>query len=448
MTAVSTSASRSANVAPGSASGSDGHVLTRGFYQLTLVATFLTTAEIQLRALPGLPGVSMLELVVAPVLLCVIAELLYRPVLRTRARALYRRNRAVVWYAGYAAVASLAGLTRTTDTLKSCHDLFIALALYTLVGLVIDDRARMTRLLAAALAGAMVNVGLAMLQIVFGGPYPVPMSANIESKLDIAGEVATTVPTGLFNHPNALAVCLLPVVLFLLAATGAGLRTSPRRGLVMAALLAPTLLVFEKTYAKGAYAWLGVGGCFLVLPRRFDRHRAWLAMVVSIAGIVALTWFSIDAFIEGDLAFGTIVSRIELWLATVDIVRSDSFVTVFGSGGSQLARHTVTFEYPNAHNAWLDQALTYGVPALALYLAAYLASFRSLARWIRSAPAGSRYVALATCASLVAILGESFFEPTNHGILFQAQLLLMFAIAASPAWHPAQPAPRPESSTP
>ena len=201
----------------------------------------------------------------------------------------------------------------------------------------------------------------------------------------------------------------------------------------MAALLALVLVVLERTYAKGAYAWIAMGACFVILPRRFDRHRVWLAVATSIVGIAALTWVSLDAFLEGDPGLGTIVSRIELWIATLDILGSDGFVAVFGGGGAQLSGRTITFEYTNAHNAWLDQALTYGVPALLFYLGAYLAAFRSLTRRIRSEPHPARTLAVATFAALVAILGESFFEPTNHGILFQAQLFLLFAVAGSSA---------------
>lgn len=421
----------------GLATGSDGRVLPTGYYQLALVAAVLATTEVRLRASASLPSVSLLELVVVPTFLCLIAEILCRPRLRARAGVLYARNRAVVWYGGYAAAAAFVGLLRTSNTLQSFHDLFVVLGLYALIGLTIDDLARWRGLLAAAMTGAMINVGLGLSQVAIGGPYVVPLSKNIDAKLDLAGEAAANLPTGLFNHPNGLAMFLLPVVLFLLVAGWAGFGESLRRRPRMAAVLAPTVLVLHMAYAKGVYAWLAVGVGFLVLPRRFDRHRVWLAVVVVIGGIATLTWYSLDAFLEGDLVFGTIVSRIELWLGTLDILGSDTFVAMFGGGGPQLAGQTFgTFEYGNAHNAWLDQGLSYGLPALILYLAAYLTAFRSLAGWIRSEPHATRSLALATFASLTAILGESFFEPANYGTALPAQLFMLFAVAATvPASH-------------
>jgi O-antigen ligase len=305
------------------------------------------------------------------------------------------------------------------------------MALYALVTLTVDDRARLRGVLAAALVGAIGNVGSAVLQIAAGGPYLVPLSKAIDAKLDLSGEAASSLVTGVFSHPNAFAVYLMPVVIFLLVATWVGFGEVRRIRPVMVAVLAPSLVVLDLTYAKGVFAWLAAGIAFLVLPRRFDRYRVWLAAAAAVGGIVALTWFSIHAFLEGDLVFGTIISRIELWLATWNIVRTDPFVAALGNGGALLAHQPlVTIDYTNAHNAWLDQALTYGVPALVLYLATYLTALRSLARMIQSAGHPMRAIALASFAALVAILGESFFEPTNHGIVLQSQLLLAFAIAA------------------
>jgi hypothetical protein len=431
MSARGGSVPRWADAPSTSKSASDDRVLTSGYYQLTLTATILAGAEVRVHASGSLPSVSLLEIVVVPAFLCLLAEILYRPRLREHARVLYGRNRLVVWYGGYAAVASIVGLVRTSDTLQSFHDLFVALGLYALVALTVDNLTRLRGLLAAALAGAMINVGLSLLQIGLGGPYLVPLSKNIDAKLDLAGEAAAKLPTGLFSHPNGLAMFLLPVVLFLLVAAGTSFGTSVRRGPRMVALLAPALVVLDMTYAKGVYAWLAVGACFLVLPRKLDRHRAWMALAVVIGGITALTWYSLDAFVEGDLVFGTIVSRIDLWLATLAVLRADAFVAVFGGGGAQLAGQTLgTFEYGNAHNAWLDQALTYGVPALVFYFGGFVSAFRSLARRIRFEPRAVRSIALATFVSLVAILGESFFEPANHGIALQAQLFTLLAIAA------------------
>jgi O-antigen ligase len=184
------------------------------------------------------------------------------------------------------------------------------------------------------------------------------------------------------------------------------------------------------TYAKGVYAWLAAGMLFLVLPRRLAGWRFWIALVAPLVGITLLVWLAIDAVLRGDLQYGTIISRLELWFSAIDILQSDRFVLVLGSGGPQLlSKAIVSFDYPNPHNAWLSQALTYGAPALVLYLAAFVSAFGSLARQLRWGDGVTTTVGVAAMASLMALLGENFFEPADRGSTYQAQLLLLFAVA-------------------
>jgi hypothetical protein len=404
---------------------------TPGFYALTLVATLLSTTELRVRPVPLLPSFATAELVIYPVVLCLMAEAMLRPRLAAHLGALLRANRPLVWYVGYAALASVLGLARSSDSLQACKDLVAAFGLYTLVLVTVDSHQRLLGVLAAYLGGAALHLGLAILQAGGGGPYPVALSENIEAKLDFAGNVVTNIPTGLFAHPNGLAILLLPVALFTAAAAWPGFGRTRRPGLVMACALVVTLFVLKASYVKGVLAWLAAGVVLLVLPRRFDRWRAAIAVGVVVSGITALTWMSLAAFLDGEALFGTIVSRVELWLAAVEVLRSDGFTQLLGSGNALLEHQDlITFEYPNAHNAWLNQALSYGLPALALYLAAFWVALRSLAHQIARSSAPSRPVALAALASLTALLGESFFEPTDRGVVFQAQIFLLFAVAA------------------
>lgn len=404
---------------------------TPGFYTLTLLATLLSTTELRLRPVPALPSFALVELVIYPVVLCLLAEAMLRPRFAAHLRALHRANRPLVWYVGYAALASFLGLSRSSDSLQACKDLVAAFGLYTMVLVTVDSHHRLLGVLLAYLGGASLHLGLAILQGEGGGPYLVPLSENIDAKLDFAGNFATNIPTGLFAHPNGLAMLLLPVTLFTAAAMWPGFGRARRFGPIMAGTLVVTLFVLKTTYVKGALAWLAAGFVLLVLPRRLDRWRAAIAACAVVGGIAGLTWMALAAFLDGEHVFGTILSRVELWLAAIDVLRSDGFTQALGSGNGLLAHQDlVTFEYPNAHNAWLNQALSYGIPALVLYLAAFWVGLRSLAQQVARSPSPERSIALAALASLAALLGESFFEPTDRGVVFQAQIFLLFALAA------------------
>ncbi len=404
--------------------------LTAGFYQLTLLGALLSTVEVRLRVTQGLPSLSVAELVVLPVLLCVLVELSLRPRLTARFAWLYRQNRPLAWYAGYAGMAAVVGLSRSGDGLSAFHDLLCALSLYALIALTIDTHARLLGLLLVNLAGVLLSVGFGLLQITTGGPYVLPRSEIVDGKLDLAGNVAQIVPTGLYAHPNAF-VMLIPVVLFLLVAMARGLGHRRRHAAVLLGVIGAMFVVLGMAYVKGVYAWLLAGVAFLLLPRPFDRLRFCIAVFVPVAGIVALIWISVDSFLEGESVFGTVVFRLALWLTSLEIIASDGFVAVVGSGITQLPnRLFAVFEYPNAHNAWLNQALTYGVPALVLYLAAIVRALRSLSVRVRLDRHPSRTVALAAMASIMAVVGDSFFEPLDRGVMYQAQLFTLLAIAA------------------
>jgi hypothetical protein len=403
-------------------------LLPAGFYHLTLIATLLSVAEVRLRLLPWLPSSSLYELIVIPTILAMITEMVVRPRLAARL-GIYRQNRPLVWYVGYAGFASVVGLVRSSDSLQAFHDLFPAFALYALVLVTVDSRARLIGLLATSLAGAIPALGLALLQHATGGFYLIAPSESTEGKLDLVGEATLNAPTGLLTHPNSLAHYLLPIVIFLAMGAWRGFGKAPRPSLGL--VLAAALLVLDSTNAKGVYAWLAAGLVFLALPRPFERWRLWIALIAPLVGIILLISLSLHFFLQGDTKYVTVIDRLELWFSAIDIIRSDSFVSVLGSGGPQLhSMRSVGFEYANAHNTWISQALTYGVPALAFYLAAFGNAFRSLAQRISSGRGPTRAIALATMASLMALVGENFFEPADRGSTVQAHLFLLFAVAA------------------
>jgi hypothetical protein len=278
----------------------DRCALPAGFYHLTLVATFLAGADIRLRPVPGLPNFSLLELIVIPTALAMIMEMMLRPRMAASVR-IYRRNRPLAWYVGYAGFASVVGLARSSDSLQAFHDLVPAFALYALVVVTVDTRARLTGLLVTCLAAAISCLGLALLQLATGGFYIVSRSENIESKLDLVGEAVSHAATGLLAHPNGLALYLLPVALFLVVGAWRGFGTHRRSSPALAIVLIATIIVLNLTYAKGVFAWLVAGVLFLALPRRLDRGRVWFARIVPVVGNAVLVWRSVDAFLQGEL---------------------------------------------------------------------------------------------------------------------------------------------------
>ena len=260
--------------------------------------------------------VTLQQLIAYPVAACLVVETMLRPRLSAEMLCLYRVNRPMSVRRAWSDRGRLR-CPRLGRGAASIQGLFPALVLYGLIFLTIRTHRRVVCLLLANLAGALVNIGLAMSQIATGGPRPIPLSQNIEAKQDLAGNLVEQAPTGLFNHPNGLAIFLLPVALFLLVAAWPGLKQPRRVRFAMLGLLVVTLFILKMGYVKGVYAWLGAGVAFLALPRRIDPWRLAIAIAMVVIGIVVITWLSIHAFVEGEVIFGTVLTRIELWLAAV-----------------------------------------------------------------------------------------------------------------------------------
>lgn len=402
--------------------------MTPGFFQLTVLLAFAATVPLH-----GRVGIwlGLGDLFAYPAGICLLIEIACVESVRARFVEVYRKNRYVYWYVLWAGIAAVIGTLRTTDTLKTFKDLLPGIVLYTLIGMTVDTLPKLRTLIYAVLTGIVVQVVLAIPQALFGGPYLMPTSPGLEAKLDVGGNELGATAVGLFGHPNGLGFFLMPFTLFFLAWLWQT-RAKPNRWLLL--LLVIDLWLLRILQVKGTYAFLAVGLLVMAWPARWERKR-WIGALAMIpAAVGAIMWFSINQFVSGQEAFGTLVSRLELWNRALDVTLQDRFTQLFGSGYALFQNAPiVVFDYPNAHNAWLNQILSYGLPALACYLAAFVVAIRVLATAIGTAHERARVILLAGMASLVAILGESFFEPVDIGDLPTLVFLLLAGAIALPA---------------
>jgi hypothetical protein len=398
--------------------------VTVGFYYLCVLLALCVTLPFRVRA--GM-SVAPSDLVAFPAAACLVIEAMRSPRVRARLSDLHRVNHVVYWYIGWTLLAAVLGLARSTDVAQNVKDLVPSFVLYTLVGLTIDRPQRLRALVFATATGIACHVGLAAVQGVFGGPYLVATSPGLESKLDLSGEFLTNIPVGLFPHPNALAVFLLPVALVLFALARPARRW---RWLIVPALLV-VLFVLKLAQVKGVYAYLAVGVALTMLPRSWERARMSLGIALPAAAIVGITWYTVMRYLAGDAEYATLITRLELWNHAIEIIRHDTFTQLAGNGYPAFGMTVVgTFEYPNAHNAWLNHVLSFGLPGLALYLGLFVGGMRLAARKLRETEGAMRGAFLACFAAFAAMLGEYFFEPSDRGEVFSSQLMLLLALVA------------------
>jgi O-antigen ligase len=167
----------------------------------------------------------------------------------------------------------------------------------------------------------------------------------------------------------------------------------------------------------------------MLLPRFMEKWRLTAAIVLPLVAIVVIMWFTIRAFLGGEATYGTLVTRLELWNRALGTISSDVFTDVIGNGYPAYSTTVITFDYPNAHNAWLNHVLSFGFIGLALYLGCYVSALRRACRALVTAEHPARLWLLAATSSLAALLGENFFEPTDRGDIYPTQLFLIVCLA-------------------
>ncbi len=406
-------------------------------YHLTLLVVVAATVDYRFFAdVPGLPSITLLEIAALVAVILSTALLRGRPGIRQRAYRVVRSNQMVFGYLGWITLAALVNLAWSSVPAATLKDLLAGFILFLLVAVSVRGANEARGVLAIYLLGAMVQVVLASAQVMFGGPRPVPVAEVAAYKQDVLGggvlDVETVV-TGLFMHPNGLALFILPAALLILAQVSYGHVSLPKRlGLVF--MLALSLFALWHTQAKGAFAWLVIGVMVLSLPNAMAPWRAPAGWTGLLGGIVVIILASMWLYQEmGQL--GTVVSRIQLIAAALAVLEDNMLVLTIGGGSDHMYAYSNVFsnmEYASSHNTYLDQALLFGLPGLLFYLGILLSALRRVAAAPQQ-PFDGRWQMIRRFlhAALIALLGAFFFEPGLFGSHLQAIFFLFTGLIAA-----------------
>ncbi len=406
-------------------------------YTLTVLLIFGVTVDYRFfSGIEGFPSITIVEgLTYLAVILLGGKLALERDELGKRMLAIYRENKPVVWYFIWTGLASLVSLTRSTDALRYYKDLLPSLIIYFLVASYINNAQAIKSCIVAFLSGTALNLILGFCQALTGGPRIVGMSEAANLKMTLSAEVVSGhLATGLFSHPNGYALFLVPAAILiptlLFRSRSVGV---PRRVLLLAVWL---LLGYNlwNTYAKVAYAFIIIGLALILVIGFFKRWHLAMGLAVLVASILGIVAYSLWAYVEKGRLFGTMLTRYELWKGALLAIRSDMFVAIFGNGFANMTGLSVIYahiEYPNAHNAYLNQVIYYGFPALLLYMSMSGLSLGRLAEVLETARDWLKSAALFLFSALISLLGIYFFEPANQGVVEQAHFFILLALATT-----------------
>ncbi len=310
-------------------------------------------------------------------------------------------------------------------------------------------RAMMTGLL----IGVLVHVALGAMQGLTGGPRPTPLIDASAAKMTIDGAVVSAnMASGWLTHPNGFAMWLIPVVpMFLLVAFGK-LPTGSllRWGTV---LMVPAFCYATyMTFGKGAMLWMlfALGCCVVSLLR--SGELKWQLMFWGACACIALLAV-MGRYLSASMhALETINTRIQLWEATIDAMFSGVNYFFFGAAFDRMLTLSYWytnghFPYPTSHNGVLSQAVCYGVPGLIFYVASIIRATRRCLVHPQEQALGLLMpgVVVFVMAATFGLLGESFFEPSSHGVLQQCQFFTLLGLAGVLSFPPAERRPRKRS---
>ena len=208
--------------------------------------------------------------------------------------------------------------------------------------------------------------------------------------------------------------------------------------LVTLLFCAVTLLVLVLAQSRGAIAWFTFGAFMVAGPLRHSRSTALKGALVT-AVITALVAYGLQTEALIAEVYNTIRARVLLWLTSLDAMAVDPYVLVFGDGMRFVLAKSwqiAGWEFPDAHNAWLDQVLFFGLPALVFYFniwRCFLVATDTAAASMALAPLPSM-VLDGIRGTVLAYMGLYFFEPVAAAVFPVSQLTFLMSCGIGLAW--------------
>jgi hypothetical protein len=349
----------------------------------------------------------------------------------------------VGYYMVWLVVVSIFWLLSNGDSgvLQDTKNVLPALVLVLFLFVRIHDVRTIIMLCNLYVIYALLACLLGLSQYTFGGPYFRDLIIGTEYKVGIKGEEIVSPVVGFSGHPNEFAIAILPAVIFAVFKLWDELRTGIRPiTIVITGLLIAGMAMSQ---AKGAMLFTCAAVIFIASPLGRTRHfflkLAWLSVF-----IVAIVSYGLHQNAEGS---ETIEVRYLLWQTSIDAMASDIYIFLFGDGMNFVAdwsKQIAGWTFPDAHNAWIDQVLFFGAPAVVLYLMIWRAFYsivETSSQRLRDGVLLDSFRAI-----MLALMGDYFFEPVAHAVFPISQLFWLMGLAVRIVSLPPSNAPNPARS--
>ena len=323
-----------------------------------------------------------------------------------------------------------------SDVLQQAKNIMPALPLVCFVFVRLRSIGTVARLANLYILYCVAASILAVVQFKTGGPYFRPPVENNAYKLDLSGDLVDTAVLGFSNTPNEFAVSILPGLMF------AGIKLTyeireklrPQMLTLLCCVVVGSGLILSES--RGALVWMAFGLTFMVAPTRNSRSLLLkLTLVTSIILLSVLFGLHAQPTTVQDID-NTVEGRLMLWKTAFYAILSDPYIAAFGDGMQYVITWSwklAGWEFPDAHNGWIDQALFFGLPTLILYLGLWQRFFAISdgAALARVVPRRAQTLLDGIRGSVLAFMGLYFFEPVAHAVLPVSQIFLLMSCGIS-----------------
>jgi hypothetical protein len=337
-------------------------------------------------------------------------------------------------YGGWVCLTAILGilLRSSTDVLQNAKNVLPGLILVPFLLMRLRNLQSVMLLSNVYVIYGVVAAVLAIVQFKFGAPYFKELVEGTEYKQDLLGEFVSDPVVAFSGHPNEFAMSIIPALALAAIKAIGDFRTRLRINFVAIGITLLLLGAMVLAQAKGAFIFSVAAVAFVVSP--FARLRSallkfgWVALFIL--AIVVLGLYATD--IGANDGAATVAVRFLLWQIAFKGIGDDWYIGVFGDGRGYVhlwSEPLAGWEFLDSHNAWVDQIVMFGVPALILYAAIWWVFFRTIDQPARPRPASVTFLLDGFRVSLLAIMGDSFFEPVANDVTAVSQLLLIMVMA-------------------
>ena len=349
----------------------------------------------------------------------------------------------IIYYMAWILLASAFALVgrQHSDVLQQAKNIVPSLPLVAFMFIKLKRYGSIARLANLYLLYCVLTSLLCLVQLKYGGPYFRPEQENNQYKLDFSGNLASNIVLGFSFTQNNLAFAILPGMMF--SAVKVFYDVRDRKWLTVPALLCCALIgtALLLSESRGAVIWFLFGFSFVIAPTGRTKSFVLKLAMVS-ACIVLLVGLSLRAGTSNmSPVENTMLARYMLWWTSFDAMVADPYVSFLGDGMNYVQRWswmTAQWEFPDAHNGWIDQALFFGIPALLLYMLIWRRFFAIVDEAMANGviPPSARVVMDGIRASVLAYMGLAFFEPVAHAVFAVAQLFFLMSCGVALATLP------------